>query len=187
MLAMAGVSNSWASGGHIACRQSCQGPHDVFRFGDYHFFEQRFLKCSPQRARSPKKGHYLSSISTPLPLFRYRSLDIEFLMPEEGRWCGDAGEVMTFFWRSSSLRAALQKPLPEEAVIVSRAVLKEYEDREFDTPGVRCFWFIKISQPQELCKTMQDYNRRCGRYHGVCNMMLFICLLSLMIALRGGS
>ena len=41
-------------------------------------------------------------------------------MPKEGRLCGGAREIMTFFsffWRSTSLRATLQRPLPREVVI----------------------------------------------------------------------
>ena len=45
---------------------------------------------------------------------------------------------MTFyFWRSTSLRATLQRPLPGEVVIVSQAALKGSEGREFDTPGLK--------------------------------------------------
>ena len=56
--------------------------------------------------------------STPL---RATELDFCLTMPAERRWCGDAGEVMTFlffiFWRSTSLRATFQRLLPGEVVI----------------------------------------------------------------------
>ena len=38
-----GCQTRGLSGGHIACWQSCRGPHDVFRFGDHHVSGQQSL------------------------------------------------------------------------------------------------------------------------------------------------
>ena len=47
-------------------------------------------------------------------------------------------------WRGIDLapRATLQRPLPREVVMVSRAALKGSEGREFDTPALECNWEI---------------------------------------------
>ena len=85
-----------------------------------------------------KKGQYLSSISTPSPFFELE-FDFRLTMPREGRRCGDAGEVLTFFsffWGATSPLATLHRRLPGEVVIVSWAALKGSEGREFDTPAL---------------------------------------------------
>ena len=60
-------------------------------------------------------------------------------MPEEGRRCEYAGELMTFvlfFWRLTTLSATTQRLLAGEVMIVSPAALKGSKGRQFDTPAV---------------------------------------------------
>ena len=73
-----GVSNSWASGGHIACWQSCRGPHDVFDSEIITSPGNGLCNATGSEVDLQKKGHYHSSISTPWPFFRRRYSEIEF-------------------------------------------------------------------------------------------------------------
>ena len=73
-LSMAGVSNSWASGGHIACWQSCRGPHDVFDLEITTSPGNSLGNVARSEVDLQKKRHYLSSISTSSLFFRNRVL-----------------------------------------------------------------------------------------------------------------
>ena len=63
------------------------------------------------------------------------SSEIEFWMPQE--------VIIFFFRRSTSLQATLQRPLPGEVAIVSRAALKGSEGRKFDTLGG---WIFRLNE-----------------------------------------
>ena len=66
----AGVSNLWASGGHIACWESCREPHEVFDLiiATSSCNDLSNVARSEVDLQKRKKGLYLSSISTLSPL-----------------------------------------------------------------------------------------------------------------------
>ena len=61
------MSNSWASGGHIACWQPCRGPHDVFDLEITTSLGNDLCNVAQSEHDLKKKGHYLPSFSRHRP------------------------------------------------------------------------------------------------------------------------